>query len=154
MTAPNPTTTSGLTPQHVGNVGLYWCCYKLTRLGWNAMSTARNARGVDIIAYANDASTVRALQVKALSRKSPVPLGKSLDKIMGDFWLIVVGAQADGPETFILTPGEVRAAALRGEKDGRISYWLPPSRYRAVPFREAWHRIGNAPVESSIKGDL
>ena len=118
------------------------------------MSTARNARGVDIIAYANDASTVRALQVKALSRKSPVPLGKSLDKIMGDFWLIVVGAQADGPETFILTPGEVRAAALRGEKDGRISYWLPPSCYRAVPFREAWHRIGNAPVESSIKGDL
>ncbi len=29
--------------QVVGNVGLFYVCYKLSRLGWNVMPTARNA---------------------------------------------------------------------------------------------------------------
>ncbi len=45
-----------LNPQITGNVGLYYCCYKLSLLGWNVMPTARNARGVDLIAYSADAS--------------------------------------------------------------------------------------------------
>ena len=53
-----------LNPQIVGNLGLYWCCYKLSLLGWNAMPTARNARGVDIIAYSSDASRFKGIQVK------------------------------------------------------------------------------------------
>ena len=35
--------------QMVGNIGLFYTCYRLSRLGWNAMPTSRNARGVDII---------------------------------------------------------------------------------------------------------
>jgi hypothetical protein len=31
-------------PQITGNLGLYYCCYKLSLLGWNVMPTARNAR--------------------------------------------------------------------------------------------------------------
>jgi hypothetical protein len=42
--------------------------------------------GVDIIAYSGDASRFLGVQVKALSKRAPVPLGTSLDKIMGDFW--------------------------------------------------------------------
>jgi hypothetical protein len=68
-------------------VGLY-CCYKLSGLGWNVMPTARNARGVDIIAYNADASHFIGIQVKTLSKRNPVPLGSSLDKCMGDFWVI------------------------------------------------------------------
>lgn len=34
--------------QVTGNIGLYWTCYQLSQLGWNAMPTARNARGVDV----------------------------------------------------------------------------------------------------------
>ena len=75
--------------QIVGNIGLYYVCYKLSRMGWNAMPTARNARGVDIIAYNFDCSRMISIQVKALSRKNPVPLGTSLDRVMGDFWVIV-----------------------------------------------------------------
>jgi hypothetical protein len=45
-----------LNPQLTGNVGLYYCCYRLSLLGWNVMPTARNARGVDIIAYSRDVS--------------------------------------------------------------------------------------------------
>jgi hypothetical protein len=35
-----------LNNQVVGNVGLFYVCYRLSRLGWNVMPTARNARGV------------------------------------------------------------------------------------------------------------
>gem|GEM_PF-3520205 len=40
--------------QVTGNIGLYYACYQLSRMGWNAMPTARNARGIDIIAYNRD----------------------------------------------------------------------------------------------------
>ena len=62
-----------LNNQTVGNVGLYFVCYQLSLRGWNVMPTARNARGVDILAYSDDASRTLSFQVKALSKKYPVP---------------------------------------------------------------------------------
>lgn len=138
--------TAPLDPQLTGNVGLYYCCYRLSLLGWNVMPTARNARGVDIIAYSRDASRFVAVQVKALSKRSPVPLGSSLDKIMGDFWVIVNKVATPTPSAFILLPSEVRERAHRSEKDGRVSYWLQPGDYEQDPFREAWERIGHGGV--------
>ena len=138
--------TAPLDPQLTGNVGLYYCCYRLSLLGWNVMPTARNARGVDIIAYSRDASRFVGVQVKALSKRNPVPLGTSLDKIMGDFWVIVNKVAAPTPSAFILLPSEVRERAHRGEKDGRVSYWLQPGDYEQDPFREAWERIGHGGV--------
>ncbi len=127
--------------QVTGNVGLYWTCYHLSRMGWNVMPTSRNARGVDIIAYNSDCSRTISIQVKSLSRKNPVPLGKSLDKIMGDFW-VVVNDVINEPQSYILLPGEIRSLAHRGEKDGRVSFWLQPSAYCTDEFHEAWDRIG------------
>ena len=125
-----------------GNVGLFWTCYQLSRRGWNAMPTSRNARGVDIIAYNQDSSKKIAIQVKTLSRKgAPVPLGKSLDSVMGDFWVIVNDVLV-APQAYVLLPSEVREKALRGDKDGRVSFWLPPRKYCLPEFHEAWHRIG------------
>lgn len=129
-------------PQLTGNVGLYYCCYQLSLRGWNVMPTARNARGVDIIAYSEDASRMRGIQVKALSKRNPVPLGTSLDKCMGDFW-IIVHRVTTAPTAFIMTPDEVRRLAHRGEKDARVSYWLQPASYDQDAFRESWHRIGS-----------
>ncbi len=130
-----------LHAQVVGNAGLYFTCFHLSLLGWNAMPTARNARGIDIIAYSRNGSRFLGLQVKALSKRNPVPLGSSLDKLMGDFWVIVNNIATD-PTVFILRPSEVRELAHRGEKDGRVSYWLQPTAYDAEAFRGAWHRIG------------
>jgi hypothetical protein len=127
--------------QLTGNIGLYYCCYHLSLLGWNVMPTARNARGVDIIAYSGDASRFIGVQVKALSKRSPVPLGKSLEKCMGDFWIIVNNV-ATSPSAFVMRPAEVKELAHRGEKDGRVSYWLQPTSYDRAPFKEAWERIG------------
>ena len=130
-----------LNGQIVGNVGLYFTCYHLSLLGWNAMPTARNARGIDVVAYESKGKHFLGIQVKALSKRSPVPLGTSLDGLMGDFWVIVNRVLSD-PHSYILTPDEVKRFAHRGEKDGRVSYWLQPREYEVAEFREAWQRIG------------
>ncbi len=130
-----------LDSQVVGNAGLYFTCFHLSLLGWNAMPTARNARGIDIVAYSRSGSHFFGVQVKALSKRAPVPLGTSLDKIMGDFWIIVNNIVAD-PAVFILRPAEVRERARRCEKDGRVSFWLEPTSYDTDVFRNAWNRIG------------
>lgn len=143
----NGTNRNGpLNPQLTGNVGLYYCCYRLSLLGWNVMPTARNARGVDIIAYSEDASRFVGVQVKALSKRNPVPLGTSLDKVMGDFWVIVNKVATPAPSAFVLLPTEVRERAHRGEKDRRVSFWLQPAQYEDDTFREAWERIGHGGV--------
>lgn len=131
----------GLDAQVVGNAGLYFVSYRLSLLGWNVMPTARNARGIDIVAYDRSGARFKGVQVKALSKRAPVPLGTSLDKMMGDFW-IVVNKIVASPEAFILFPEEVRQLAHCREKDDRISYWLQPRAYEAPEFREAWTRIG------------
>jgi hypothetical protein len=95
-----------------GNVGLYRTCCHLSRMGWNAMPTVRNARGVDIIAYNRDCSRTISIQVKTLSKKNPVPLGTSLDKIMGDLWVIANNVLVS-PATYILAPSEVKQLAHR-----------------------------------------
>jgi len=127
--------------QVTGNIGLYYTCYKLSCMGWNVMPTARNARGVDIIAYNQGGSHFIGVQVKALSKRNPVPLGTSLAKIIGDFW-VVVDNVASNPRAFVLLPDEVKQRAHWNEKDGRVSYWLQPTAYDVDGFREAWHRIG------------
>ncbi len=111
------------------------------------MPTTRNARGIDIIAYSPDGSRFVTVQVKALSKRDPVPLGTSLDKLMGEFWVIVTNiAIAREPRVFVFPIEEVRRLAHRAEKDGRVSYWLEPASYDTEEFCNAWHRIGRGDV--------
>jgi hypothetical protein len=109
------------------------------------MPTARNARGVDIIAYDQDAARFVGVQVKALSKRAPVPLGSSVGRLMGDYWIIVNGVTSSSPSSFVMVPSEVRTAAFRGEKDGKVSYWLQPPAYDRPEFHEQWGRIAVAP---------
>ncbi len=125
----------------IGNVGLYYTCYRLSQMGWNVMPTSRNARGIDIIAYSDDGSRFIGIQVKALSKRYPVPIGATLDKIMGDFWIIVNNVLQE-PSAFVMLPSEVREKVHRGEKDGRVSYWLGLKSYDQEKYREAWDQIG------------
>ena len=110
--------------QVVGNIGLYYVCYRLSRFGWNAMPTARNAKGIDIVIYSQDATRTHTIQVKALSQLTPVPLGGNLERLFGDFFVICRNVALETPECFILTPAEVRKLAHKGVKNGKISYWL------------------------------
>jgi len=109
----------------VGNAGLYFTCYRLSLLCWNAMPTTRNARGIDVVAYSRDGKRYLGIQVKTLSKRARVPLGKSLENLFGDFW-VIISKVASEPTAFILTPDEVRRLAHRGERNNRVSYWLQP----------------------------
>jgi hypothetical protein len=64
----------------------------------------------------------------------------------------VLGAQRREPVVVltVLTPGEVKASAHRGEKDGRVSYWLQPGSYDQPQFKDAWARIGQGGLEASL----
>lgn len=130
--------------QIVGNIGLYYACFRLSELGWNVMPTSRNARGIDVICFSIDGTRMLTIQVKSLSKRTAVPLGKDLDKIMGDFWVVVNSLGTGKPLTYILLPHEVRAMARRVEKEARVSYWLPPKKYAVDEFEEKWWRIGPA----------
>ena len=106
----------------VGNIGLYYTCYELSARGWNVMPTARNTRGIDVVCFSLDGKTVRTIQVKSLTKADTVPLGTDLEKIMGDFWVIVNSLGTDHPRTYILLPHEVRALAVRN-RGGKQAYW-------------------------------
>ena len=80
--------TTSKNNQVVGNIGLFYVCYRLSRNGWNVMPTARNARGIDILIYSQDASQKKTIQVKTLSKRRPVPLSDNLDHLFGDFVVV------------------------------------------------------------------
>ena len=115
----------------VGNVGLYFAAYRLSQMGWNVMPTSRNARGIDLLAYDAPAGRYLGIQVKALAKKPPVPLGTSIDNLMGDWWIIVTNAAASNPEYFIMKPDEVRSLAFRGEK--KVEFHIGSSQTKRGP---------------------
>lgn len=127
--------------QIVGNTGLYYACFRLSELGWNVLPTSRNARGIDIICFSMDGTQKLAIQVKSLSNRAPVGLGEDLNKIMGDFWIIVNSLKTGKPLAYILYPQEVRDLAYRSRKKTPVSYWLQPKKYAVEAFQEQWHRL-------------
>jgi len=69
---------------HVGNIGMYYAAYRLSQQCWNVMPTGRNARASDPFIYGVNANIYKGIQVTALSKRSPVPLGRRLDGFIGD----------------------------------------------------------------------
>lgn len=129
--------------QLTGNSGLYHVARELSRRGWHVMPTVRNARGADLYAATDDEARVLPIQSKALSKRAPVPLGTSLENLRSFWWIITVNANTAAPTCFVMTLDEVKAAAHRGEKDGRISFWLQPKAYSLPEYQEAWDRLGD-----------
>ena len=104
------------------------------------MPTARNARGIDLVIYETTGRNFLGIQVKALSKRSAVPLGNSLKKVMGDYWVIAIKVRSE-PICFVVTPDEVVQYSKRTERNGRVSYWLEATSYDLDDFREAWNKI-------------
>ena len=117
------------------------------------MPTVRNARGADLYAASEDETRLLPIQSKALSKRDPVPLGGSLDKLRSRWWIITIHANTSTPKCFVMTLDEVKAAAHRGENaTGKVSYWLQPKAYALPIYEEAWDRLGSpaAPDLSSV----
>lgn len=138
----NGNTLKRLSNQIVGNIGLYYSCYHLSKCGWNVIPTARNTRGIDLIIYSQDFTRFLGVQIKTVSKRDPIGLGDKLEKIIGDYWILITNAKSD-PVAYVLHPEEVRRLAHRGDKKGKVSFWLQPSSYDQDAFKEAWSRLGS-----------
>ncbi len=138
-----PIEPTRLATQTVGNIGLYFVCYRLSQRGWNVMPTARNARGIDILAYSQDGKRTRTIQVKALSARNAVLLGPTIDGFIAEFVVVCQKVRTDSPESFVLTSAEVIERAHRGGSGGKPTYWLETKAYESDDFHERWDKIGN-----------
>lgn len=97
--------------QRIGNIGLYYVCYRLSQDGWNVMPTARNARGVDIVAYDQEAKRKLTLQVKSLSKHPGVPFGGSVENLIADYVVICFDVAGANLGCSVMTPDEIRESA-------------------------------------------
>ena len=130
--------------QLTGNAGLYHVARELSRRGWHVMPTVRNARGADLYAASDNEQRVLPIQSKALSKRAPVPLGGSLDRLCSRWWVVTINANTASPTCYVLTIDEVKAGAHRGENAaGTVSYWLQPKTYALPEYHEAWDRLGS-----------
>jgi len=102
--------------QIIGNAGMYYVCYLLSKKGWNAMPTTRNAKGIDIVAYSEDGKFVR-IQVKTISKLTNVSLGSCTGGFLFDFLFIVVlsdtCSESDNPAIYILSKEDVMGITKR-----------------------------------------
>ncbi|MDD9821237.1 MAG: hypothetical protein OXR07_10240 [Nitrospira sp.] len=137
----------------VGNIGLFYVCYRLSCRGWNVLPTSRNARGVDVIIYSQDAQIMHTIQVKTLSRRNAVPLGSNLDTLFADFFAVCVrtvepnsGADEPNPECFVLRKEELLNGKSEWGKGKKKGYWLECKDYENDTFRERWDKIGHGTI--------
>lgn len=127
--------------QITGNSGRYYAAWQLSRRGWHVMPTVRNARGSDLVVVNDDETAFLGIQSKALSKRSSIGLGLSLDTLRSDWWVLTVGCNSTAPVCYVLSLEDVRRIACR-DKGGKRQHWLEPRDYERDEFREAWHRIG------------
>ena len=130
--------------QITGNVGLYFACYKLSKLGWNVLPTSRNTKGIDLWIYKSngDVYVTKTIQIKTLSKRNPVPLGEKLDNPLADWFIICQGISTkENPKCFILLKDEILELKVTNNKDGKKSHWLQPNKYDKKEFEEKWERI-------------
>jgi hypothetical protein len=124
--------------QLVGNIGLFYVCYELSKRGWNCLTTTRNAKGVDVVIYDQEGKKKYTIQVKSLRAKTPVPFGEK-PNLLADF-VIICRNVFDKPEIFILTSEEVKKNLHERIKNGKKSYWLQQKTYET--YRDNWEKIG------------
>ncbi len=126
-----------ISKQVIGNAGLFYICYELSRRGWNCLPTTRNAKGVDIVIYSQDTKKSYTIQVKALRYRNAVPFGSN-PQIIADF-VIIVRNVLNKPEVFIMKSNEVKKKLHKRVKGNKISYWLQIKDYEE--FKNKWEII-------------
>ena len=125
--------------QLVGNMGLYFICYQLSKQGWNVLPTSRNARGVDLVIYSRDARLKHTIQVKTLSKRNPVPFGNK-PSLIADY--LIICRVSEKPEVFVSKIDDIKNKIVQKTKNGKISYWLIPKNYEE--FKDDWEIIGRS----------
>jgi hypothetical protein len=145
--------------QRTGDIGLFYACFRLSRLGWHAMPTIRNARGADIFIVSSEGKKF-GIQVKTLSGEADVFVGKNFADPCVDFWIVLTNARKnERPNACIIPAEDIRNGVAACEKgvnsndnlvysdrpkaDGDITCYLNRKYLReaAHSYAEAWESI-------------
>ena len=122
--------------QITGNLGMYYACYQLSKIGLNVLPTSRNAKGADVIAYAEDQKTFFTIQVKAMTKLSNISLGESLENVDCDWWIIVFDVYEE-PKAYILKRQEIIDSA----KLYQDTHWAQKNAFADETALDNWERI-------------
>jgi hypothetical protein len=144
--------------QLTGNIGLFYACYRLSMLGWNALPTIRNAQGADIF-LAKDEKKL-GIQVKALSGEADVFLGRNYDDPSVDYWIVLMNVRRSDQQTAYIIPRKDIAQGVKiceqgvnsaenlvyhdvVKPDKNISYYLNRKFLKSANnvYAEAWQSI-------------
>ena len=117
--------------QLTSNVGLYYVCYELSKRGWNVMITARNARGVDIVMYSQDANKMKTIQVKS-STESILPTVR-IEYPIADYLIIITKVYRRDRDIYICNKDKIKDEIEKG--------LIQRSSYKH--FKNNWKSIGN-----------
>lgn len=128
--------------QIVGNVGLYQVCAELSRLGFNVMPTARNAKGIDIVGY-DEHGKAFTVQVKTLTKRNTIPLTSNGSHLMADYFIVLI-LEGKYSGTYIWTREEMQNIDISvfPGKDGKKHHWFQSKFWtKDLTSRNAWPKI-------------
>jgi len=127
----------------VGNIGLYYACYELSKRGWNVLPTSRNTKGIDIVIFDYQNKIHHSIQVKTLTKNDPLPSGDPKN-IIAAFYFICRNYDKEIPEIFIATNKEISNLTIKRTKNNKESYWIHTKDYEQ--FKNQWEKIGTGNV--------
>jgi hypothetical protein len=87
-----------LPPHLVRNAGVFYVCYRLSQMGWNALPRMRKAKGPNVVIDSEDKERTWRLKVRSLSKRDPVPLGKD-PHIDADWVIVCTRVHTDSPRS-------------------------------------------------------
>ena len=125
--------------QVTGNVGLFFICYNLSRMGWNVLPTSRNAKGIDILAYGKHGEKFLTIQAKGYTQTAAIgPFIKRTD-VIADFYIVACDVYCS-PRTYILSKNEVELLLTPPDKKGYL--WVQFKDYGKPDFLGKWDKVG------------
>lgn len=123
--------------QITGNVGLFYVCYQLSRLGWNVLPTSRNAKGADLVIYDRNQVRRHTVQIKTLTKENYV---HGLGEPFSDFLIICNRIGVEPPEIYSAKREEYRKALESEPPNGFKGYFLRPVAFKK--FGRGFQSIG------------
>jgi len=153
---PRMTDPSPLSPNLCGASGEYFVAAELSRLGYVASLTLRNAKGIDVLAASNDARRSVGIQVKTSQKRAKEwLLNQAADRFKppGVFYVFVILGDAGTIPAFHVVPSRVVAEYVRTShaawlrtrrKDGRKHRDTPMRKFKDPKdkFLGRWDLLG------------
>jgi len=125
--------------------GVYYVAAELSRLGYIASVTTRNAKAADIVAMNDKTSMTVAIQVKTCDVSTSdsywlLSKGDRQKKPI-NFVYVFVKLHKDKAHDFYVAPAQFVMNNLQKDKAKTGSEWYYITKDRIIPFKQKWDEI-------------